>query len=183
MSEFDRYISKIERMCGICGPFLDELVTKTGTTGDAKFHIASYLKQFFNNEIKNARSIGKIDEAMYDMLNFYEEKTSKELAKIKTVANLTKKRALVYGSQNYVVDNVYKFKAMLTLYKELQAVKQMVIDKLDHLEEFRTFVQTEKGYKVTTPEGYVLHKDGSMIKFVNRMEFAYNNFTLQKQWR
>ena len=183
MSEFDRYISKIERMCGICGPFLDELVTKTGTTGDAKFHIASYLKQFFNNEIKNARSIGKIDEAMYDMLNFYEEKTSKELAKIKTVANLTKKRALVYGSQNYVVDNVYKFKAMLTLYKELQAVKQMVIDKLDHLEEFRTFVQTEKGYKVTGPEGYVLHKDGDMIKFVNRMEFAYNNFTLQKQWR
>jgi hypothetical protein len=183
MSEFDRYISKIERMCGICGPFLDELVTKTGTTGDAKFHIASYLKQFFNNEIKNARSIGKIDEAMYDMLNFYEEKTSKELAKIKTVANLTKKRELVYGSQNYVVDNVYKFKAMLTLYKELQAVKQMVIDKLDHLEEFRTFVQTEKGYKVTTPEGYVLHKDGDMIKFVNRMEFAYNNFTLQKQWR
>ena len=181
--KFDNYITKIERMCGICGNFLDELVAKTGTTGDAKFHIASYLKQFFNNEIKNARSISNIDETMYDMLNFYEEKTSKELAKIKTVANLTKKRELVYGSQNYVVDNVYKFKAMLTLYKELQAVKQMVIDKLDHLEEFRTYVQTEKGYKVTTPEGYVLHKDGSMIKFVNRLEFAYNNFTLQKQWR
>ena len=181
--KFDNYITKIERMCGICGNFLDELVAKTGTTGDAKFHIASYLKQFFNNEIKNARSISNIDETMYDMLNFYEEKTSKELAKIKTVANLTKKRELVYNSQNYVVDNVYKFKAMLTLYKELQAVKQMVIDKLDHLEEFRTYVQTEKGYKVTTPEGYVLHKDGSMIKFVNRLEFAYNNFTLQKQWR
>jgi len=183
MSKFNNYISKIERMCGICGDFLDELVAKTGTTGDSKFHIASYLKQFFNNEIKNARSIVRIDETMYDMLNFYEEKTSKELAKIKTVANLTKKRSLVYDSQNYVVDNVYKFKAMLTLYKELQTVKQMVIDKLDHLEEFRTFVQTDKGYKVTTPEGYVLHKDGDMIKFVNRMEFAYNNFTLQKQWR
>ena len=183
MSKFDNYISKIERMCQICGPFLDELVDATGTTGDKKFHIASYLKQFFNNEIKNARSISNIDETMYDMLNFYEEKTSKELAKIKTVKNLTAKRNLVYGSQNYVVDNVYKFKAMLALYKELQAVKQMVIDKLDHLEEFRTYVQTDKGYKVTTPEGYVLHKDGSMIKFVNRLEFAYNNFTLQKQWR
>ena len=183
MSKFDNYIIKIERMCRICGDFLDELVTQTGTTGDAKFHIASYLKQFFNSEIKNARSIGNIDEAMYDMLNFYGEKMDKELAKIKTVANRTKKCALVYNSQNYVVDNVYKFKSMLALYKELQAVKQMVIDKLDHLEEFRTYVQTEKGYKVTTPEGYVLHKDGSMIKFVNRLEFAYNNFTLQKQWR
>jgi len=183
MTKFDNYITKIERMCKICGDFLDELVGATGTTGDAKFHIASYLKQFFNNEIKNARSIGNIDESLYDLANFYHEKMSKELAKIKTAANLTKKRNLVYQSENYLVDNVYKFKAMLTLYKELQAVKQMVIDKLDHLEEFRTFVQTEKGYKVTTPEGYVLHKDGSMIKFVNRLEFAYNNFTLQKQWR
>ena len=183
MTKFDNYIIKIERMCKICGDFLDELVGATGTTGDAKFHIASYLKQFFNNEIKNARSIGNIDESLYDLANFYHEKMSKELAKIKTAANLTKKRNLVYQSENYLVDNVYKFKAMLTLYKELQAVKQMVIDKLDHLEEFRTFVQTEKGYKVTTPEGYVLHKDGSMIKFVNRLEFAYNNFTLQKQWR
>ena len=80
------------------------------------------------------------------------------------------------------MENETKVRAMLSLYKELQEVKQMVIDKLDHLEKFRTFVQTENGYKVTTPEGYVLHKDGSMIKFVNRLEFAFNNFTLQKQW-
>ena len=183
MAKFDRYIQKIERMCQICGDFLDELVGAQGKTGDAKFHISSFLKPFFNDQIKNARSIGNIDEALYDLANFYHAKTSKELAKIKTAANLVKKRNLVYASEKYLVDNVYKFKAMLTLYKELQAVKQMVIDKLDHLEEFRTFVQTEKGYKVTTPEGYVLHKDGSMIKFVNRLEFAYNNFTLQKQWR
>ena len=183
MGKFDRSIQKIERMCQICGDFLDELVDAQGKTGDAKFHISSFLKPFFNDQIKNARSITNIDEALYDLANFYHAKTSKELAKIKTAANLTKKRNLVYQSENYLVDNVYKFKAMIALYKELQAVKQMVIDKLDHLEEFRTFVQTDKGYKVTTPEGYVLHKDGSMIKFVNRLEFAYNNFTLQKQWR
>ena len=183
MTKFDNYITKIERMCQICGDFLDKLVDATGTTGDKKFHIASYLKQFFNNEIKNARNIANVDEALYDLANFYHEKMSKELSKIKTAANLTKKRKLVYESENYLVDNVYKFKSMLALYKELQAVKQMVIDKLDHLEEFRTYVQTDKGYKVTTPEGYVLHKDGDMIKFVNRLEFAYNNFTLQKQWR
>ena len=129
MSKFNNYISKIERMCQICGDFLDELVGASGSTGDAKFHISTYLKQFFNNEIKNARSIGNIDEALYDLANFYHAKMSKELAKIKTAANLTKKRNLVYQSENYLVDNVYKFKAMLTLYKELQAVKQMVIDK------------------------------------------------------
>tara|TARA_B100001250_G_scaffold116138_1_gene98455 strand:- start:356 stop:1561 length:1206 start_codon:yes stop_codon:yes gene_type:complete len=183
LTKFDNYISKIKEMCRKCGPFLDELVDAIGTTGDKKFHIASFLKQFFNNEIKNARTINNVDDAMYSMLNFYGDKMEKELAKIKTAANLTKKRNLVYDSQLYVEKNKDKFKAMLTLYKELQTVKQMVIDKLDHLEEFRTYVQTDKGYKVTGPEGYVLHKDGDMIKFVNRLEFAYNNFTLQKQWR
>ena len=183
MRHFDSSIQKIERMCQICGDFLDQLVDATGTTGDKKFHIASYLKQFFNNEIRNARGITNVKKTLEDLANFYGDKMSKELAKIKTEKNLVAKRNLVYGSQNYLMENENKFKAMLALYKEMQDVKQMVIDKLDHLEEFRTFVQTDKGYKVTTPEGYVLHKDGSMIKFVNRLEFAYNNFTIQKQWR
>ena len=90
---------------------------------------------------------------------------------------------LVYQSEEYLDKNERKFQAMLALYKEFQIAKKFVIDKLDHLEQFRTFVQTDKGYKVTTPEGYVLHQDGNMIKLVNRIEFAYNNFTIQKQWR
>ena len=183
MNKFDQSIQKIERMCRESGDFLNELVDAQGKTGDAKFHISSFLKPFFNDEIKNARSIGNVSQTLENLANFYHAKTSKELAKIKTEKNLVAKRNLVYKSENYLMENETKFKAMLSLYKELQEVKQMVIDKLDHLEKFRTFVQTENGYKVTTPEGYVLHKDGSMIKFVNRLEFAFNNFTLQKQWR
>jgi hypothetical protein len=183
MSKFDNHIVKIERMCNVCGDFLDDLVSNFGTTGDSKFHISSYIKQFFNSEIRERRNVGNIDETINALVNFYDAKMQKELAKIKTPANRVKKCNLVYQSENYLIDNVYKFKAMLALYKEIQTVKQMVIDKLDHLEEFRTFVQTDKGYKITTPEGYVLHKDGDMIKFVNRLEFAYNNFTLQKSWR
>jgi len=183
MSKFDNHVSKIERMCNVCGDFLDDLVSNFGTTGDSKFHISSYIKQFFNSEIRERRNVGNIDETINSLVNFYDAKMQKELTKIKTPANRVKKANLVYKSENYLIDNVYKFKAMLALYKEIQTVKQMVIDKLDHLETFRTFVETEKGYKITTPEGYVLHKDGDMIKFVNRLEFAYNNFTLQKQWR
>ena len=183
ITEFNRHIAKIERMCRICGPFLDDLVENFGNTGDKKFHISSYIKQFFNAEIRERRNVGNVDETIYSLVNFYDAKMQKELAKIKTPANRVKKANLVYKSENYLIDNVYKFKAMLALYKEFQIVKQKIIDKLDHLEEFKTFVLTENGYKITTPEGYVLHQDGNMIKLVNRLEFAYNNFTLQKQWR
>ncbi len=183
LQRFDRHVQKIERMCSIAGSFLDDLVSNMGNKGDAKFHISTLIKQFFNSEVKAGVQITNVDETIFSLINFYDGKMQKELAKIKTVANRTKKCALVYESQNYLLDNVYNFKVMIALYKEIQTLKQMVIDKLDHLEEFRTYVQTENGYKVTTPEGYVLHKDGSMIKFVNRFEFAFNNFTLQKQWR
>jgi hypothetical protein len=183
LQRFDNHVQKIERMCSLAGDFLDDLVSNMGSTGDAKFHISTYIKQFFNSEVRAGTQITNVDETVNALVNFYDEKMQKELAKIKTVANRTKKCALVYNSENYLLDNVYKFKTMIALYKEIQTLKQMVIDKLDHLEEFRTFVQTDNGYKVTTPEGYVMHKDGSMIKFVNRFEFAFNNFTIQKQWR
>ena len=183
LQRFDNHVQKIERMCRIAGPFLDDLVSNMGNKGDAKFHISTFIKQFFNSEVRAGTQITNVDETINALVNFYDEKMQKELAKIKTVANRTKKCALVYQSENYLLDNVYKFKTMIALYKEIQTLKQMVIDKLDHLEEFRTYVQTENGYKVTTPEGYVMHKDGSMIKFVNRFEFAFNNFTIQKQWR
>ena len=183
LRQFDNHVQKIERMCSLAGNFLDDLVSNMGSTGDKKFHISTYIKQFFNSEVRAGTQITNVDETVNALVNFYDEKMQKELGKIKTVANRTKKCALVYQSENYLLDNVYKFKTMIALYKEIQTLKQMVIDKLDHLEEFRTFVQTDNGYKVTTPEGYVMHKDGSMIKFVNRFEFAFNNFTIQKQWR
>jgi hypothetical protein len=180
---FDTHVASIEKKCGTCGDFLDELVKFSGTTGDDKWHVSSYLKQFFNAEIRERRNIANVDTAFEGLYNFYYDKTKAMLAKLKTTNTKVAKASLVHSSLNYLEDNKPKFKAMLDLYKELQEIKQFVIDKLDHLESFRTYVQTEKGYKVTGPEGYVLHKDGDMIKFVNRLEFAYNNFTLQKQWR
>lgn len=183
MYKFRNHITKIERMCSICGKFLDTIVESTGSTGDKKFHVATYLKQYFNNEIREGREIGNVRKALDNLIIFYHEKMKKELAKIKTQANLTKKRQLVFESEQFLSDHEREFKAMLALYKEMQITKKFIIDKLDHLEQFRTFVQTDKGYKVTTPEGYVLHQNGDMIKLVNRIEFAYNNFTIQKQWR
>lgn len=183
IKKFHDHIKKIERMCELCGDFLDNLVVNTGTTGDKKFHVASYLKQFFNNEIREGRVITNVRNTLDSLIIFYHEKMKKELGKIKTEKNLTAKRMLVYQSEEYLNVNERKFQAMLALYKEMQQAKKFIIDKLDHLEQFRTFVQTDNGYKVTTPEGYVLHQDGNMIKLVNRIEFAYNNFTIQKQWR
>tara|TARA_B100000287_G_scaffold158990_1_gene149944 strand:+ start:413 stop:1621 length:1209 start_codon:yes stop_codon:yes gene_type:complete len=180
---FDNMVKAIERDCKISGDFLDELVLLKGSTGDAKWHVSSYLKQFFNDQIKKQRTISNPTQALEDLTNFYHSKVKPAADKLKQPTTQAAKKKLIYDSENYLMNNADKFKAMLNLYKQLQEIKQFVIDKLDHLEKFRTYVQTDKGYKATGPEGYVLHKDGDMIKFVNRLEFSYNNFTVAKAWR
>ena len=182
-TQFDRHVAEIERMCGFSGDFLDELLGLKGTKGDAKWHIASYMKQFFNDQIKKAQTISNPEKTLADMINFYDSKVNAAASKLSPKTQVQKKN-LIYASQNYAVENADKFKGVLQLYKELQALKTMVIGKLDELEKtIQTYVMTDKGYKITGHEGYVLHKDGDMIKFVNRIEFSYNNFTLAKQWR
>ena len=182
-TEFDRHVDEIERMCRFSGAFLDELLGLKGTKGDAKWHISSYMKQFFNDQIKKAQTISNPDKALADMINFYDGKVNAAASKL-TAKTQVQKKNLIYQSQNFAVDNADKFKGVLKLYKELQALKTLVIGKLDDLEQtIKTFVMTDKGYKITAHEGYVLHKGGDMIKFVNRIEFSYNNFTLAKQWR
>ena len=182
-TEFDRHVNEIERMCRFSGAFLDELLGLKGNKGDAKWHISSYMKQFFNDQIKQQQTITNADKALADMINFYDGKVNAAASKL-TAKTQVQKKNLIYASQNYAVENADKFKGVLKLYKELQALKTMVIGKLDELEKtIQTYVMTDKGYKITGHEGYVLHKDGDMIKFVNRIEFSYNNFTLAKQWR
>ena len=180
---FDKYVANIEKMCAASGDLLDELTTLSGTAGDAKWHVSSYLKQFFNSQIKNQKTISNTTQALEDLTNFYHSKVKPLADKIKTPKTQVAKKKLIYDSENYLINNATKFKSMLGLYKEIQEIKQFVINKLDKLETFKTFVQTDTGYKVTGPEGYVLHKDGDMIKFVNRLEFSYNNFTVAKKWR
>ena len=183
LKKFEGNLVVIENMCRTSGKFLDHLVDNMGTTGNKKFHVASYLKQFFNAEIKASRRINDPKIALKSLGEFYHEKMGKEVDKMKSVQKQAERRKMLYDGLTYLEDNEKEFHAMFALYRKIQENKQIVIDALDNLESFKTFVQTDQGYKVTAPEGYVLHHNGDMIKLVNRIEFSYINFTLAKQWR
>ena len=185
LTKFQQTTRIIERMCAICGKFLDNLVSNMGATGNAKYHISSYLKQFFNDEVKNQRTIDPT-KAYKALGKFYHTKMTIVIDKLKSPKAKAEKRALMYDGLKYLEDHEKEFKAMLALYKKIQENKQRVIDELDRVENLgaiKFFVKTKNGYEVTNPEGYVLHLDGDMIKLVNRLEFSYNNFTVEKDWK
>jgi len=183
LSKFEQNVSIVESMCKKSEVFLDHLVDNMGTTGDKKFHVASYLKQFFNAEIRGGRSIGNAQTTLKALGKFYHEKMMAVIDKLKSDKTIMERRKQMYDGIEYLEKNEQNFVAMLTLYTKIIECKDLVMSQLDHLETFKTYVQTDKGYKVTNPEGYVLHHNGDMIKLVNRIEFSYINFTLAKSWK
>ena len=183
LTKFKANVSDIEKLCSESGQFLDTLVSNMGTTGDKKFHVASYLKQFFNAEIRGGRSIGDPVTTLKALGAFYKEKMEGIIAKLKSDKAIMQRRQQLYDGLGYLEKNKENFIAMLTLYIKIIECKDLVMEQLDHLETFKTYVQTDMGYKVTNPEGYVLHHNGDMIKLVNRIEFSYINFTLAKSWK
>ena len=183
LNKFEQNITLVDAMCKKSATFLDHIVDNIGTTGDKKFHVASYLKQFFNAEIRGGRSIGDPVTTLKALGAFYKEKMEGIIAKLKSDKAIMQRRQQLYDGLGYLEKNKENFIAMLTLYIKIIECKDLVMEQLDHLETFKTYVQTDMGYKVTNPEGYVLHHNGDMIKLVNRIEFSYINFTLAKSWK
>ena len=65
----------------------------------------------------------------------------------------------------------------------LVIAKQIIIVALNRVKNIGTFKQTATGFEAVNPEGYVaIDKKGKAVKLVDRMEFAFNNFTAIKAW-
>ena len=65
------------------------------------------------------------------------------------------------------------------------SAKNKILSKLNSIKQLGigTFIKTKNGFKVTSPEGYVVaDSDQRAVKLVDRLEFSYNNFTAIKNW-
>ena len=63
--------------------------------------------------------------------------------------------------------------------------KMKIVNKLNSIKQLgiSTFIKTNNGFKVTSPEGYVVADSSQRaVKLVDRLEFSYNNFTAIKNW-
>ena len=76
-----------------------------------------------------------------------------------------------------MIDNLAKFQGGLI------ESKSLIVTALNRVKSIGTFKRTDKGFEAVNPEGYVaIDRTGSAVKLVDRMEFAYNNFTAMKAW-
>ena len=75
-------------------------------------------------------------------------------------------------------------KIQRTIYKRVIEGKLLILSKMQKIESIGTFINTENGYKVTAPEGFVaIGHDGGAVKLVDRLEFSKQNFAAVKNWK
>ena len=126
----------------------------------------------------------KFNPSYEEYLSRFEKHWSdKIVGKIKTEKNKKIKQD--------IGDSLYKeIRALKRLITNLTAfmghlvvAKQMIIVALNRVKSIGTFKRTANGFEAVNPEGYVaIDKKGNAVKLVDRMEFAFNNFTALKAW-
>ena len=122
-----------------------------------------------------------------DFANWYNDYIQKDIAKLKNQdpnAPAVKSRTDKIAAQNkFVSDNIEGIAGALAVYKDIIALKNMLINKLNKVDSVKSMVRTDKGYQVTNPEGFVaIGTEGGAVKLVDRMEFSKQNFDAVKAW-
>ena len=152
-----------------------ELQTLIGQKGAG----ASY-KTYCNTLIRGGAFKPTYDGYMKHFENYWRDKVVGKVKQEKTKAIKRDIGESIYKE----LRSLKKFITNLTAFMgHLVVAKQMVIDVLNRVKSIGTFKKTANGFEVVNPEGYVaIDKTGSAVKLVDRMEFAFNNFTAQKAW-
>ena len=153
---------------------LQDMITSKSAAG------ASY-KTYINSQIRSGTFKPTPDGYLKHFETYWADKV---VAKLKTQKNREIKQEI--GEQIYNdLRGLKKFLKNLTTFQaHIVNAKQIIIVALNRVKGIGTFNKTDKGFVAVNPEGYVAInlKSGKAVKLVDRMEFAYNNFTAAKQW-
>ena len=144
--------------------------------------------QYVNARIRRGdQQIADPNSFAQDFAKWYNDYVQKDISKLKNQdpeAPAVKKRLDKINAQNkFVNDNMEGIAGALAVYKDIIALKNMLINKLNKVDSIKSLLKTDTGYKVVNPEGFVaIGAESGAVKLVDRMEFSKNNFNAIKSW-
>jgi hypothetical protein len=179
--QYRSYVAAVNRAEGSlrqASKFLD-ILRETGTS---KFMMATLFKQYFNTFIKSGEGVRNARDVARNFAGYYIKLLDKEVLSKKTKAAQDKYLQMKKEGLAFISNNENAIYMTVASYMNLQTAKKMIINQLAKVNTLGTFLQTEDGFKVTAPEGFVAIKDGAALKLVDRLEFSRANFTIAKNW-
>ena len=150
--------------------------------------LATLIEQYNNTFVRNQTVIKNTNTHVQGLIKWLNEKFKKEADKRSTdKGKMVQFKKLEELMKFFSPKNKKNLVAMFDLQKSLVLAKLKLINKLNSISSYDTFVQTKTGYKVKTgAEGFVAidKLGGDAVKLVDRLEFSYNNFSpdILKGW-
>ena len=145
--------------------------------------VGARLKIFFNDYVKRGKSVPSAKGAYNDFRKYYASALDHEVDARKTDRAKSKYAAIRNEGLRFIDRYATELYFAIASYMTLQSVKSFLVQKMNQIKSIGTFIQTDKGFRVTNPEGYVaVDRSGSAVKLVDRLEFSTANFTIAKNW-
>ena len=150
--------------------------------------LATLIEQYNNTFVRAQTVIKNTNTHVTGLLKWLNDKFQKEKDKRSTdKGKATQQKKLDELMKFFSPRNKKNLVMMFDLQKSLVLAKLKLINKLNSISSYDTFVQTKTGYKIKTgAEGFVAidKLGGDAVKLVDRLEFSYNNFSpdILKGW-
>ena len=144
--------------------------------------MSTLFKQFFNTYVRAGMALPSAQKVTEDFARYYIGLLDKEILSKKTKSAQDKYLQMKNNGLKFIQSNNRAIYMTVASYMNLQSAKLMIVNQLAKVKTFGTFIQTDDGYKVTAPEGFVAIKSGNALKLVDRLEFSRSNFNIAKNW-
>jgi hypothetical protein len=147
--------------------------------------IREYIKTFNNTKVREGQKITNTAAHTRELLKWVETKLNDNIISAKMEKTKREKTMIKNEIMRTLRGAANDLKNIFDIQNGMVDAKSMVIKKLQQMKQVTsTFVQTEDGFKVTNPEGFVAvdKLSGNAVKLVDRLEFSHLNFTAQKNW-
>jgi len=180
LAKFDAQIRMAEGSLSKAKPILDLM---SGNIED-KYSVGYRLKTYFNSYIRNSNAGMEKVKTMQDQFRDYFESFMK--AEIDAKKTERGKEPYIKAREEglkFIDRNRNALYFAIASHITLGNAKNTLLQKMNQIQSIGHFLKTNSGYRVTAPEGYVaVDKVAGAVKFVDRLEFSRQNFTMPKGW-
>ena len=165
------YIDAVKKKFKSAGSFIDELHNSD---------LISEVKIYGNAQIRK----GSSSLSAADFQKRMEDKMQTAIDILKTDKAKAAKQKKMDNTMKFLSRNRKKLQSVFDLHDSLTQAKIFIVRKLEKVKSLGTFIKTDNGFDVTSPEGYVAidRPSGNALKLVDRLEFSKLNFTVPKNW-
>ena len=180
LAKFDAQIRMAEGSLSKAKPILD-LMSSNVTD---QLSVAFRLKTYFNYYIKNSNAgMAKVKTMQDQFRDYYENFINMEIDSKKTPRGKEKYIKAKEEGLKLIDRNRNALYFAIASHITLGNAKNTLLQKMNQIQSIGHFLKTNNGYRVTAPEGYVaVDKVAGAVKFVDRLEFSRQNFTMPKGW-